>query len=54
MDPELQEVFDYVVSTGVNLFDTADSYGERMSASLQLKHVHAGRQLMVLTCCTHL
>ncbi|GBF91660.1 hypothetical protein Rsub_03964 [Raphidocelis subcapitata] len=27
MDPELQEVFDLVVSKGVNLFDTADSYG---------------------------
>ena len=45
-------MFNYVVSTGVNLFDTADSYGERMSASLRLKHVHAGRQLMLSTCCT--
>eukprot|EP00897_Mesotaenium_endlicherianum_P008951 jgi/Mesen1/8084/ME000434S07327 len=27
MDPELQRVFDLVVSRGVNLFDTADSYG---------------------------
>ncbi|KAI8463709.1 MAG: NADP-dependent oxidoreductase domain-containing protein [Monoraphidium minutum] len=27
MDPELQEVFDLVVSRGINLFDTADSYG---------------------------
>lgn len=27
MDPELQEVFNYAVSKGVNLFDTADSYG---------------------------
>jgi aryl-alcohol dehydrogenase-like predicted oxidoreductase len=27
MDPELQEVFSYVLSRGVNLFDTADSYG---------------------------
>ena len=28
MDPELQQVFNYVVSSGVNLFDTADSYGK--------------------------
>ena len=28
MDPELQEVFNLVVSSGINLFDTADSYGE--------------------------
>ncbi|GAB4823494.1 hypothetical protein N2152v2_010540 [Parachlorella kessleri] len=27
MDPELQEVFNLVVSSGINLFDTADSYG---------------------------
>eukprot|EP00884_Botryococcus_braunii_P018897 jgi/Botrbrau1/5691/Bobra.0071s0025.1 len=27
MDEELQEVFDLVVSRGINLFDTADSYG---------------------------
>lgn len=27
MDRELQEVFDLVVSRGINLFDTADSYG---------------------------
>lgn len=27
MDPELQEVFDLAVSRGINLFDTADSYG---------------------------
>ena len=27
-DAELQEVFNFVVSRGVNLFDTADSYGE--------------------------
>ena len=27
-DEELQEVFNFVVSRGVNLFDTADSYGE--------------------------
>lgn len=27
MDAELQEVFDLVVSRGINLFDTADSYG---------------------------
>lgn len=28
MDPELQEMFNLVVSKGINLFDTADSYGE--------------------------
>lgn len=27
MDPELQQVFNYAVSKGINLFDTADSYG---------------------------
>lgn len=27
MDPELQQIFDYAISKGVNLFDTADSYG---------------------------
>ena len=27
MDPELQRVFDFAVAQGVNLFDTADSYG---------------------------
>ena len=27
MDPELQQLFNLVVSKGVNIFDTADSYG---------------------------
>ena len=27
MDPELQQMFNYAVSHGINLFDTADSYG---------------------------
>ena len=27
MDPELQRVFDAAVAAGINLFDTADSYG---------------------------
>jgi Aldo/keto reductase family len=27
MDPELQQLFEYAVGQGVNLFDTADSYG---------------------------
>eukprot|EP00210_Caulerpa_lentillifera_P008132 g7766.t1 len=27
MDPELQQVFNYALSKGINLFDTADSYG---------------------------
>ena len=29
MDAELQQAFNLVVSRGINLFDTADSYGER-------------------------
>lgn len=29
MDGELQEVFNTVVAAGVNIFDTADSYGEQ-------------------------
>ena len=28
MDAELQEVFNLMVSKGINIFDTADSYGE--------------------------
>lgn len=28
MDGELQQVFDLMVARGINLFDTADSYGE--------------------------
>jgi pyridoxine 4-dehydrogenase len=28
MDDELQEVFNTVVAAGINVFDTADSYGE--------------------------
>ena len=31
MDPELQQLFNLVVSKGVNIFDTADSYGRRCS-----------------------
>ena len=27
MDPELQQVFEYSVAQGINVFDTADSYG---------------------------
>ncbi len=27
MDAELQEVFNFAISKGVTLFDTADSYG---------------------------
>jgi aryl-alcohol dehydrogenase-like predicted oxidoreductase len=27
MDGELQEVFNLLVASGINLFDTADSYG---------------------------
>lgn len=29
MDAELQEVFNFMVARGINLFDTADSYGAR-------------------------
>ena len=35
MDPELQEVFNYSVSQGINLFDTADSYGKKSHSDLQ-------------------
>lgn len=28
MDPELQKIFNLAVSRGINLFDTADSYGQ--------------------------
>lgn len=31
MDGELQELFNYAISKGVNLFDTADSYGSHLS-----------------------
>jgi aryl-alcohol dehydrogenase-like predicted oxidoreductase len=31
MDAELQELFNLVVSRGINIFDTADSYGRRSS-----------------------
>ena len=34
MDDELQQVFNLMVSRGINLFDTADSYGaSRLSAA---------------------
>lgn len=33
MDPELQSVFNLAVSQGINLFDTADSYGEEIEAN---------------------
>ena len=31
MDSELQQVFNLAISNGVNLFDTADSYGQHPS-----------------------
>ena len=37
MDKELQEVFNLVVSSGINLFDTADSYGELTNLTEILK-----------------
>lgn len=34
MDDELQQVFNLMISRGINLFDTADSYGAgRLSAA---------------------
>ncbi len=36
MDDELQKVFNLAITNGVNLFDTADSYGESHSAPLEL------------------
>lgn len=36
MDPELQQMFNLVVSQGINLFDTADSYG-RLNMDLYIR-----------------
>ena len=33
MDAELQEVFNFAISKGVTLFDTADSYGAPLTAA---------------------
>ena len=33
-DKEIQEVFNLLVSRGINLYDTADSYGEQLAAAL--------------------
>ena len=43
MDAELQEVFNLMVSKGINIFDTADSYGEHTyrHAFCQCQHVTA-------------
>jgi pyridoxine 4-dehydrogenase len=38
MDDELQEVFNTVVAAGVNIFDTADSYGKDDGSSKQQLH----------------
>lgn len=35
MDAELQQLFNLMVSKGINIFDTADSYGMRHNISLQ-------------------
>lgn len=35
-DAEIQEVFNLVVSRGINLFDTADSYGALSCTNLSL------------------
>ena len=48
MDAELQEVFNLAVSSGVNLFDTADSYGARE----RLRVLAANRPALV--CATHM
>ena len=49
MDSELQEVFNYAVGKGINLFDTADSYVEWLSW-----HVLAILQEISLQKCGHL
>ena len=35
MDAELQQLFNLMVSKGINIFDTADSYGMSINISLQ-------------------
>ena len=37
MDQELQQLFNLVVSKGINIFDTADSYGKHLRPSLTLQ-----------------
>lgn len=37
MDPELNKVFNYALSKGINLFDTADSYGEILIPKVELQ-----------------
>lgn len=42
MDPELQEVFNLVVRSGINVFDTADSYGTgRLNGELRTANADA-------------
>jgi len=36
MDQELQQLFNLVVSKGINIFDTADSYGTHLQPSSTL------------------
>jgi len=37
MDQELQQLFNLVVSKGINIFDTADSYGTDLIPSSTLQ-----------------
>jgi aryl-alcohol dehydrogenase-like predicted oxidoreductase len=44
MDDELQQVFNLMVSRGINLFDTADSYGaSRLLAAAGGPHAGHGQ-----------
>ena len=43
MDAELQEVFNFAISRGVTLFDTADSYGVPLT-------VHPAVEAILLIC----
>lgn len=50
MDPELQEVFNLVVRSGINVFDTADSYGTgRLNGE---RHTWLQRARVLHTCWT--
>lgn len=47
-DAELQEVFNLMVSKGINMFDTADSYGMH---TCQQAHLTMQPPSLVVACC---
>ena len=51
MDGELQELFNYAVSEGVNLFDTADSYVEFLPVYFSYVTQADGDNKHVSCCC---